>query len=290
VVNGVLICRVIILSLFITLFSISPPTLAADISVGIWRTTGFQEWAISFPPNGASALYYPQSSLYTMFNYENKLAHQTALRIEGGIASKMTAATGTDSDWDYTKSGGLWYYGDFTTSGTSSFINADFKKKLNENSELFYGYSYRSNNFRMNNGTYYITNYVQQQPPESMPDLNSTYDISYQGPHVGVATKTNISPNLAVVGSLSYTPATLVQGHGWWNLRQLDFYHIGLGQMWDGSVGISYMPQKNASLTAGYRYQYASLYTGTESTSTDVSWDKATNIQKGYFFSGNIRF
>lgn len=249
-------------------------------------------WRITFPPDGASELIYPHSGRYFVGAYENDLSHRATLRIEGGIMGNLGAATGSDSDWDYTKSPGLWYYGEFKTTGTSNFLKVDWKKPTSENSEFFFGYSYRHNGYHMTDGRYFIENYVQDNPPNILSSLNSTYDITYQGPHVGVTAKSKVSSALTVVGSLSYSPFAAVQGHGWWNLRDLDFIHTGPGQIWDGDIGLRFAPGNlnNAAITVGYRYQYMSLLRGTENTSSAVVWDKATSIQQGYYVSGQIRF
>lgn len=66
-----------------------------------------------------------------------------------------------------------------------------------------------------------------------------------------------MSSEVRVVGSLAYSPLAFYQGHGRWNLRDLDFVHTGTAQMVDAYVSVHYTPGglKNASVNAGYRYQ-----------------------------------
>ncbi len=265
---------------------------AGELTLGQWPADGWQMWRITFPANGASELRYPQSGTYLTASYENELTRRNKLRIEGGLTNGLRGTTGSDSDWDYTRRADLWYYGEFKTTGASAFANVDFVKKGADGREFFIGYGYRQNAFRMTEGVYYIEDYTAQNPPETLSGLGSTYTATYQGPHVGVRDKVALSPRVSVVGSLAYSPVALVQGHGWWNLRSLNFDHTGVGQMVDAYVGLRYAlnDRKTAAVTAGYRYQYMSLYNGTENTNGDISWDKATNVQKGFYVTSEIRF
>ena len=276
-----------------SLFLLSPGAAAsAGLTVGLWPADGYQTWRISFPADGSSELYYPHTSTYLTAAYENDLPHNAKLRIEGGLASTIKAATGSDSDWDYARSSSLWYYGEFKTAGSSGFVNIDWVKPAGKSAEYFLGYGYRRNNYRMTDGLYYIDNYIAHNPPNTLGSLDSTYSAVYQGPHIGIAGKSAISPRVSVVGSLAYTPLALFQGYGWWNLRSLNFEHTGAGQMVDAQIGLRFTPAglKNGAVTAGYRYQRMSLYQGTENTSSEISWDKATNVQKGFYFTSEFRF
>lgn len=112
----------------------------------------------------------------------------------------------------------------------------------------------------------------------------------YHGPHVGLASSRQLTPNLALVGSFTYSPLSLVQGHGWWNLRNLDFQHLGTGRMLDGNVGLQYqvVGRRDQVLTAGYRYQHYALYTGSENTSDQITWTKADKVQQGWYMGGEF--
>lgn len=279
----------IILSLFLFL---PGAAAASSLSVGVWPASGSHTWHISFPADGASELYYPHTSTYVTATYENSLPRQGRLRVEGGLATTIKAATGSDSDWDYTRSSSLWYYGEFKTTGASGFVNIDWVKPAGATGEYFLGYSYHRSAYNMTDGLYYVENYSVRNPPTALAGLDSSYIATYQGPHVGVAGKSALSANLSVVGSVAYSPLALVQGHGWWNLRSLDFVHTGTGQMVDAHIGLRYTPAgaKSGSVTAGYRYKHMSLYQGTENTSSQITWDKATNIQQGFYFTSEFRF
>ncbi|HMM20124.1 MAG TPA: hypothetical protein PKA10_05240 [Selenomonadales bacterium] len=279
----------ILLLAYIFILSVAPAE-AGELSLGIWQASGSQMWRIAFPADGASELYYPQSGKYITAIYENQFPRHT-LRLEGGFtATGLSPAIGSDSDWDYTQSSGLWYYGEFKSAGSSGFFNIDWAKPT-AHGEVFIGYGYRYNHFRMTEGRYYIENYIAQNPVDNLPDLFSSYDMTYQGPHIGVRTETLLSSKLSLTGSLSYSPLVYAKGHGWWNLRNLDFYHTGTGRMLDASLGIRYAPAKlkDGAVTIGYRYQRHSLLRGTESTDSTVTWDKATNVQQGPYFLCQFR-
>ncbi|MBP2653896.1 MAG: hypothetical protein H6Q73_1465 [Firmicutes bacterium] len=282
--------RLLILSLVFLL-----PTIivsAAKLDLGLWHTTGSEVWRITFPTNGASELFYPHSGNYIVSRYQNNLSNNNTFAIEAGVNGSIKNATGTDSDWNYSTSTQLWYYGTFQTTGNSYFFNINWKKSLTANSEFFYGYSYRRNNYHMTTGLYYIDNYLSNTPPTAMPALASSYDIAYQGPHFGVTGKTKLSSFAALTGSIAFSPLAFVQGHGWWNLRNLDFLHNGTGQLWDTNIGVSFSPDKFEKLafTFGFRCQYNMLYQGTENTSSSITWTKATNIQKGYYLTSQFKF
>ncbi len=274
-------------------------TLAADITLGAWHADGSQLWRTSFPlnqtgginpgsNNGASQLYYPQSGNYLTAVYENQISPIKKFQIEAGLMGNIHHANGSDSDWDYSQSQNLWYYGEFNTGGHSSYVNIDWKEKTGANTEFFYGYTYRNNYFRMTDGLYSIEAYGATA--DSLPALDSTYRMVYQGPHVGITAHSPLTAKLSLVGSLSYSPLILAQGNGWWNLRDLSFAHSGSAQMLDTSIGLRYavVPNK-ATITLGYRYQWFSLFRGWESISPDISWEKATNIQRGFYIAGTTK-
>lgn len=96
---------------------------------------------------------------------------------------------------------------------------------------------------------------------------------------------------VTAVGMLTYAPVAYAAGHDWWNLRNLEFRHYGVTQMADATVGLCFTPSNAGALTVGYRYQrYSPLASGVEDLSQDISWNKATNIQKGLYISGLFKF
>ncbi|WP_371368649.1 hypothetical protein SRRS_21440 [Sporomusa rhizae] len=274
---------------------------ASTFSISNWQTSGSQQWHITFPGNssgpsiqnansGASELYYPHSGNYATVNYEESLSPVHKVQLEVGILGSLQQGTGNDSDWDYSHSPDLWYYGMFRTSGSSTLLNLNFKHAINPGTELFYGYGYSNSLYTMKQGYYSVMNY--NAVSTSLPNLDSTYSIVYHGPHIGVTETKQLTPKLALVGSIAYAPLTVVEGHGWWNLRELDFKHTGTGQMLDGKIGLKYLVagRQDNSLTVGYRYQRNSLYTGTENTSSDITWTKATQEQYGWYMGGEFKF
>lgn len=244
-------------------------------------------WRTSFPLDGASELNYPHSAVYTTLTYEKNLSPDKKIRIEGAVTNALSQARGSDADWDYTKSTGYWYYGEFQTSGKSGFVTIDIVKAFNNKNELFYGYSYNINHYRMTDGHYFIDNY--KAVDTRLSQLNSTYSTVYQGPHIGLRNSLPLTNTASLVSTLTYSPFALIEGQGWWNLRNLSFSHVGTGQIVDISLGAQ-LGQENRTLTIGYRYKYASLYQGWENLSSTISWDKATFIQRGPFISGKVRF
>ena len=199
---------------------------APNLSISNWQARGSQMWRITFPgyasglPNsaatagGASELYYPQSGQYTTLNYEKELSPTQTLSLEAGLLGNIMPATGNDSDWDYSQAPGLWYFGTFKTRGSSTFLNVDIKRRLKNATEFFYGYGYANSRYNMTQGYYSMMDYTPVAT--SLPALNSTYSLVYHGPHVGLAASRQLSPRLVLVGSISYAPLSLAQGHGWW--------------------------------------------------------------------------
>ncbi|SMC82596.1 hypothetical protein [Sporomusa malonica] len=294
----------IVIALMVATLTLSQTlgAVASTLSISNWQASGSQMWRITFPGDtsgladsqqansGASELYYPHSGNYATINYEYELSPNRKLTIEAGILGTLTPATGSDSDWDYSKSQDLWYYGVFQTNGSSTFINIDVKQATSPNTEFFYGYGYSNSQYSMTNGYYSIMNYVETTT--SLPNLNSTYSMVYHGPHVGFSGTKQLAPKLALVGSISYSPLALAQGQGWWNLRNLDFEHLGSGQMLDGKIGLRYLVagRHDNALTLGYRYQQHRLYTGSEDTSSAITWTDATKIQQGWYMGGDFKF
>jgi hypothetical protein len=273
--------------------------MAADLTIGSWQVTGSQMWRTTFPTTalssgtdegGASELRYPQSGRYLTVNYEQAMSKNRTLRIEAGVMGSIQSGTGSDSDWNYSLYGNdLWYYGEFASTGRSMFATIDWVQKVDKNNERFWGYSYRDNSFIMTDGVYYRWE-NQDIAPLHLSDLHSTYKMIYQGPHMGWRYTAALSRKWLATGMLSYAPIAYVRGHGWWNLRDLPFSHNGPGQMLDVSLGIKYNLTAQTAITAGYRYQYHGLFHGWEDTDKDIRWEKATNIQKGFYLGGEMRF
>ena len=267
----------------------------AQLVLGSWQTTGSEVWRTTFPlssasntVNGASELFYPHSGSYLTANYENDIGAKRKLRIEGGIMANIGNAAGSDSDWDYSKSTNEQYYGEFITNGKSNFININLIRPINGTSELFYGYSYRMNRFRMQNGVYKIWDYDPVNLDFS--SLDSYYSTTYQGLHIGLSAKAPIGSKVSVIGTFSYSPLAIAQGHGWWNLRGLDFKHQAPAQMLDGSIGLDWRPTQATSITLGYRYQRMFITKGWENLNSTVTWEKATSVQQGVYITGTNRF
>jgi hypothetical protein len=275
------------------LFFLPVPVFAYGLSVGEWNVSGSQTWRTTFPlngsvVNGASELYYPITGKYVTATLEYPLANHKTLTVEGGVMGSMSTAPGSDSDWDYSTGSNLWYYGTFDSNGTGHKIAVSIKNPLNRNADFFYGYSYNYNHYRMTNGLYIIENYTATD--DVLSNLDSHYTMIYDGPYAGLALHHTLSPKVTAFASAAYTPLAFAQGHGWWNLRSLDFEHIGSAQMLQGTAGLLFAPAPAYSFTLGYRYQYDTLITGWENTSPDITWESAVNTQKGFYFSGKVNF
>lgn len=284
-----------ILGIVVSVCLICSSTSATSLKIGTWQATGYENWRTSFPisaadknHNGASELFYPHSGRYVTASYDNKIDTHYKLRVEGGLMGKITPSSGSDSDWDYRQKTTEQFYGQFTTTGLSSFVNIDFAKELNKNTELFYGYGYRYNKFNMQNGIYTIWNY--ETVNSIYNDLDSYYTIVYQGLHIGFTTQRTLASKLSVTSTLSYSPLAVAQGYGWWNLRDLNFKHQAPAKMLDAIIGFNWSPDAHMVITAGYRYSHMSISKGWESLSSSVSWDKATHVQKGIFVTSTTKF
>lgn len=276
----------------ILLLPSSTTTYAADVSLGVWHATGSQLWRTVFPLHtnlidGASELYYPYSGNYLTASYQATIAPKQSLFIEGGVLANTPSSLGSDSDWDTSKNNNLWYYGQFQTKANNYYLTTDWQKHANNNTTVFYGYTYSANHHSMTDGLYTITNYTAVH--DTLPNLNSYYTMIYQGPHVGLIHNLPLTTKITLISSLSYAPYVLAQGHGWWNLRSLDFNHTGSAQMFDTKIGLRF-GSKLAGITLGYRYQAFKLLHGFENLSPDVSWAKAAHIQQGYYFTSEMSF
>ena len=272
--------------------------LAGDFAIGSWPVQGYTKWRIEFPmanrstafsDHGASELYYPQEGSYVTMGYKTQPNKKGFFSADGGYLNRLRPGIGFDADWDYTQSDREWYYGEFRSGGSSGYLDFRWHKPVSGDSEVFLGYSYRHSNFQMNDGQYSVYDY--QSVNTSLPDLNSTYSLTYQGPHIGAATNKKISPTLSIIGTITYSPLAAVRGHGYWNLRDLDFVHSGLGHMVDTQLGLRYsMPKNSGSLTLSYQYRYMDIYKGGENTSHDITWVTAATVQEGVLVSGEYRF
>ncbi|MEG6585791.1 hypothetical protein [Dendrosporobacter sp. 1207_IL3150] len=268
---------------------------AATISIGNWAVDGSQMWRTSFPLNangyGSSELKYPHSGNYTTVSLETPLTNKKTLRVAGGFMGQIQNATGSDSDWNYPLGGNnLWYYGEFNTSGAANFIEISWVKKLNDTNSLSYGYSYSKSNYLMTDGVYYISNYQIESPPLQLENLHSTYTMIYHGPFIGIESEKKLSSKITAVGTIKYSPLAIAQGHGYWNLRDLDFRHMGIAQIIDTQAGLRFSVIKNGAVTVGYRFKQMDIYRGWEDLSPDISWDKATSRQRGIYINGEMKF
>lgn len=279
-----------------TLFLLTTPADAGQVTLGSWQAQGSAVWRIAFPLGdngtsafGASELYYPQQGSFLTARYETPQKQTGYFSVEGAYQPKIRSQTGTDIDWNYNQGQQPWYYGQFQTDGASGYLTVNWHKPTGAGREIFYGYTYQNSNFQMTDGLYTIYDYQPVNTP--LPALQSSYNLSYQGPHIGTAVVKKISPAISLTGSVSYSPLAAVRGHGWWNLRDLDFVHTGLGQMVDTQVGIRYtLPKTTGSITVGYRYQYLDIYKGEENTSASITWEKAATVQHGIYMSGQYYF
>lgn len=269
---------------------------AASLSLGNWAVDGSQTWHTAYPisasatRNGASQLSYPHSGNYFVGSYEIPLAKHKTLSIEGGILGKIKPSVGSDSDWNYTLSNQLLHYGEFTTSGNSRYFDIEMKIPQKTQTDILYGYKYFNSNYKMTDGIYYLYNYVPQSPPDALPDLYSSYTMTYQGPYIGIQHHVKLTPAISSISTLKYSPLLFAQGHGHWNLRDLDFNHTGTAQMLDAAIGLEFALATQSRLLLAYRYQRTSLFRGWEDTDSSIIWDKATSIQKGIYIIGNVTF
>lgn len=286
---------IVFTTLFLLHLILVPLAYGADIALGTWHASGSEAWRTSFPLtsntsliDGASQLYYPHSGNYILASYENNIGNDKKLHIEGGIMGHIKNTIGSDSDFDYSQSNSEQYYGEFKTGGTSRFINVDIAQPISHNTELSYGYGYRINHFAMQNGSYLIWEYSSQN--NKLDGLDSYYTAIYQGLHFGLKSEIPLQRKLTAIGRLSYSPLAIAQGHGWWNLRNLDFKHQAPAQMLDTDIALKWQSDQSTSVTVGYRYQQMSISKGWENLNSTITWNAATNIQEGLYVMGTTKF
>ena len=279
--------------LLFSLLALSPAALGNSFSLGTWNASGSQVWRTTFPLHkdagtGASELYYPKSGQYITASIERQLSNQRLLTVEGGIIGSINKGVGSDSDWDYTLSPILWFYGEFATGGKNYYLSVNWKQPVNSHTQFFYGYSYQFNHYSMTDGLYLIEDY--DPVFHLFPNLNSYYTMIYHGPYAGISYYKPVAKKLSAFANLSYTPLALAQGHGWWNLRNLHFEHVGPAQMFNSQVGVDIQLSSSSILSLGYRYQHNRIFAGRESSNSTISWAKASTTQKGFYFTGKHYF
>lgn len=281
--------------LSLTLTFVTSTTLASSdsFSIGTWHTSGLQNWQTIFPLHtkvidGASELNYPHEDNYLVASFDKKLAKHQSLQFELGMTTSPITKIGTDSDWDYSKNNNLWYFGTFETQNKGLFLTIDWKKCLTKHTNLLAGYHYNRNLYSMKNGFYSIEDYANVNVP--LVNLDSKYLMIYQGPHFGIQHTIPLTNTIALIGSFIYSPLLLAQGQGWWNLRDLSFAHTGTARMFDTKIGLQFAINSASVFSLGYRYQNFSLYNGRENTNPDIVWNKALNVQQGYYMTGTRSF
>ncbi len=126
-------------------------------------------------------------------------------------------------------------------------------------------------------------------PPLGVPQtlgLNSTYDITYGGPRLGIRVTNQVSDQVAFFGSVSYGMIA-ASATGFWNLRNLTFRHVGNGTaaVIEGAIG--WTPSENWMVRLGYTYATISA-TGRETFfcipagfcgDPNLNWDAKTTNQ-----------
>lgn len=131
-----------------------------------------------------------------------------------------------------------------------------------------FGYAYSWQNIRMTNGYKTIDTGNNYIGPFS--GLNSTYKTTWQGPWVGVNLESEISSELAILGSFEYHIVDY-SGEGNWNLRDdldhpVSFKHSANGDGYTYSIGVDFSPMEQTHLILKYCYSSWSADDGTDTT------------------------
>ncbi len=310
---------VILTGILLCLFTVKvQAAVKVNFNPGYWASSGNLNWKISgdtwFEVNGdyyysefASKLDYDTNSNMAIFGLELKPIDWFSFDFSYGTGD-IQSGTCTDTDWfyDYSRepalqtqdpSSGDTYFYNTNLNFTKSFEEAGLTD-LVKNFEriklgLFLGYEYSKVSMKMTDPITILIWWWEDYHLTVSEGLNSTYDITFQGVRVGTKMELFFTDELAIKGSIAYSPSLNVKGKGYWNLRDLYFYQSGQGHGTDAEVSLRYTPLSNLSFSLGYRAQNYRQSGGTHRIAGETAisnWDNAISIREGMFLNAIVRF
>ena len=143
--------------------------------------------------------------------------------------------------------------------------------------DIFAGWQYQKSHFRMTNGRWTFP-----PPVEPIPGLNSTYDVEYYGPRLGLRVAGSKYDKFSSSLSIAYAWIT-TKAEGWWNLRDFSFHQEGDGgSALDINFDLFYHPIPNWFLGVGFNYmgwwQDEAKESGSQPGSSYSGWDIIRNV------------
>lgn len=240
-----------------------------DVSLKYWHTSGEMRWKTSYPlppGTGASELVFPQDGSLGILSAEWGTWRKFFVNASLGIGSN--SGTSSDSDWAYGVGLPDPLYSlsiqDCTSEPLLWDINLGYrlldKPELNAEPtfDVFVGYQHERSEFKMTNLYQTISAGPPIPPVGPIAGLNSTYEITYKGPRIGIRGDFKPAPRWTLGGSFAYAWLT-TEGKGYWNLRApvKTFTHSGgKGEGIDTNFGVNYTFARfpDLSLQLDYRY------------------------------------
>lgn len=138
--------------------------------------------------------------------------------------------------------------------------------------DLFAGYSWYEDKFRMRNGVQLIANpdFIGA-PLGPFNGHDSTYEFRWRGPRLGLREEVLLPWNLHASGRFAYSPSAEFRGEGVWNLRtdlrkDPSFRDSAVGSGLDAVVSLAFSPLRMASVELGYHWMRFTAHRGTART------------------------
>jgi len=266
-----------------------------------WSFTGDLNWRVRIPADPEpplSELIFPTVGTLPILtlNWSRNPPYEFTLQFGSG---SMNEGTSIDSDW-------------LTTSPTPSLqsiqpsrgnaflwglgVRYPFRTEGRIAYTAIFGWQSWTYNIRMTDPVTYTIcdpSVISSCPPLGVPQflgLNSTYDISYSGPRLGVQFTNLLSDHLALLASATLDVITS-SGTGNWNLRDLTFKHEGSGTATTLALAVGWTPDESWIVRLEYTYAVLSA-TGRETYFCEaggfcgdpgLNWDART-VNQGVSF------
>ncbi|WP_169313133.1 omptin family outer membrane protease [Acetonema longum] len=287
-----------------------------QISLSTWVTTGSNVWTTYYPypysDQHISRLEFPMDGVFMVLDAKINLSETEEIGISYGRKGAKTG-TGYDSDWmpdvpetdpdnyDPDYDGRKFSLSQFDTRSKSQFFTVDYyltmEKTEKNKTQLFAGYQYQKNSFRMTNGVQVIGNGVTMPTPApgtKLTELNSTWDTTYSGLHLGIKETRQLGQKLSATAKISYAPSLQNDNEGCWNLRPMNFrLEGGKSEGYDAAVGLTYQFNSDADVSVGYRYaELRHKKGGYQVADDDVyyqNWEEKSKSE-GWLLSFNHKF
>jgi len=261
--------------------------LGLDISLKYWHTSGEMKFRTSLAPLVASELVFPQDGNIGILSVEYGTWRKFFVNASVGIGSN--SGTSSDSDWIPIRTLVSVSTQDCSSEPLLWDINLGYrlldKPELNAEPtfDIFVGYQHEGSEFKMTN-LYQTVTSPGFPPVGPIPGLNSTYEITYRGPRIGIKGNFKPASRWTLEGSFAYAWLT-TKGKGYWNLRNFSFIHSGgNGEGIDTKVGVGYTFARIPALSLQLDYRYLKMENKGGTGQGGTKWDYAKSTFQGPMF------